>query len=102
MGVGAPVYLALATLCEHAPHPFRNSAQTRLGQKKLVSRDGVLPRPDTDQIGIAHRRDECPFSACGQEIAAQAWFRPIAAGRFERQAVRLKYRLGSIFVFRGP
>jgi hypothetical protein len=96
-GVKAPVYVALATLCEDGPHPFQNSAQIRLGQKKLVSRDGVLPGPDTDQIGIAHRRDGCHFSASGQELAAQGWFRAITASRFERQMVRLKYRLESMF-----
>jgi hypothetical protein len=96
--VEAPVYVALATLCEDKPHPFQNSAEIRLAQKKLVSqRDRVLPGPDTDQIGIAHRRDGCHFSASGQELAAQAWFEAITAGQ---------YRLESIFAanvpMRGP
>src|SRR5262249_17386261 len=87
-GVKAPVYVALATLCEDGSHPFQNSAQIRLGQKKIVSSDSVLPGPDTDQIGIAHRRDGCHFAASGQELAAQAWFKAITAGQFERRRVR--------------
>src|SRR5262249_49274003 len=83
-------------------HPFQNSAQIRLGQKKIVSSDSVLPGPDTDQIGIAHRRDGCHFAASGQELAAQAWFKAITAGQFERRRVRLKYRLESLFDERVP
>jgi hypothetical protein len=101
-GVEAPVYVALATLCEDKSHPFQNSAQIRLGQKKLVSSDSVLPGPDTDQIGIAHRHDGCHFAASGQELAAQAWFKAITAGRFERQRVRLKYRLEFLFAANVP
>jgi hypothetical protein len=101
-GIKAPVYVALATLCEDGPHPFENSAQIRLGQKKLVSTDSILPGPDTDQIGIAHRRDGCHFSASGQELAARGWFRAVTASRFERQMVRLKYRLESTFAANVP
>jgi hypothetical protein len=55
-GVRLPVDVALAILCEHAPHPFQNIAQIRLGQKKLVSLwDRVMPGPDIDQIGTTHR-----------------------------------------------
>src|SRR6516164_6200547 len=101
-GVKAPVYVALATLCEDKSHPFQNSAQIRLGQKQLVSIDSVLPGPDTDEIGIAHRRDGCHFAASGQELAAQAWFKAITAGRFKRQRVRLQYRLESWFAANVP
>jgi Carbohydrate esterase, sialic acid-specific acetylesterase len=83
-GVKAQVYVALATLCENDSHPFQNSAEIRLGQKKLVSLgDRVLPGPDLDQIGIEHRRDGCHFSASGQELAAQAWFLAISARPME-------------------
>src|SRR6516164_4584185 len=101
-GVEAPVYVAFATLCEDKSHPFQNSAQIRLGQKQLVSIDSVLPGPDTDEIGIAHRRDGCHFAASGQELAAQAWFKAITAGRFKRQRVRLQYRLESWFAANVP
>ena len=37
-------------------HPFQNSAEIRLGQKKLVSvADSVMPGTYTDQIGITYR-----------------------------------------------
>ena len=81
-GVDAPVYVALATLCEEAPHPFQNRAEIRRGQKQVISiADQVLPGPDTDLIGIEHRRDGCHFAASGQELAAQAWFKAITSGR---------------------
>ena len=97
-GVEAPVYVALSTLCEDGPHPFQNSAQIRLGQKKLVSIwNSVIPGPDTDQIGVEHRHDGCHFAASGQELAAQAWFRAITAGPLEKLTLWSKYRLESMF-----
>jgi hypothetical protein len=93
-GVNAPVYVALATLCEDGPHPFQNRAAIRHGQKKLISiRDRVLPGPDTDLIGIEHRRDGCHFSASGQKLAAQAWFRALTAGRLRTRMLQAKYRV---------
>ena len=102
-GVKAPVYVALATLCEDGPHPFQNSAQIRLGQKKIVSLwNRVMPGPDTDQIGIAHRRDGCHFAASGQELAAQAWLRAITASPLEKVVLWSKYRFESIFAAKVP
>jgi hypothetical protein len=93
-GVDAPIYVALATLCEEAPHPFQNSAQIRLGQKKLISiGQGILPGPDTDLIGIEHRRDGCHFAASGQELAARAWCDAITARPLATRMLRAKYRL---------
>jgi Carbohydrate esterase, sialic acid-specific acetylesterase len=92
--VKAPVYVALATLCEGTPHPYQNAAEIRRGQKKVISiRDHVLPGPDTDLIGVAHRRDGCHFSASGQELAAQAWFKAITAGRVRTRILQAKYRI---------
>jgi hypothetical protein len=97
-GVNAPVYVALATLCENDPHPFQNRAEIRLGQKKLVSLwDRIMPGPDTDQIGIEHRWDGCHFSGSGQELAAQAWFLAITASALARLILWSKYRLKSMF-----
>jgi hypothetical protein len=49
-GIGAPVYVAIATLCQRAPDAFQNSAEIPLGQKKLVSIwNRVMPGPNTDQ-----------------------------------------------------
>src|SRR5207302_978124 len=102
-GVDAPVYVALATLCEGAPHPFQNRAEIRRGQKKAVSiRDRIRPGPDTDLIGIEHRRDGCHFSASGQELAAQAWFKAITAGRLRMGVVWARYRLASMFPASSP
>ncbi len=102
-GVKAPVYVALATLCEDGPHPFQNSAQIRLGQKKVVSLwNRVMPGPDTDQIGIADRRDGCHFAASGQELAAQAWFRAITASPLEKLVLWWKYRFESMFAAKVP
>jgi carbohydrate esterase-like sialic acid-specific acetylesterase len=93
-GIEAPVYVALATLCEGAPHPFQNRAAIRWGQKKVISiRDHVLPGPDTDLIGIEHRRDGCHFSASGQELAAQAWFNAITTGPLRTRMLQAKYRV---------
>ena len=93
-GVKAPVYVALATLCEGEPHPYQNAVEIRRGQKKAISiRDHVLPGPDTDLIGIEHRRDGCHFSASGQELAAQSWFKAITAGRLRTRMLQAKYRI---------
>jgi hypothetical protein len=92
--VNAPVYVALATLCEGEPHPYQNAAEIRRGQKKVISiRDQVLPGPDTDLIGIEHRRDGCHFSASGQELAAQAWFKTITTGRLRTRMRQARYRV---------
>jgi hypothetical protein len=92
--VNAPVYVALATLCEGKPHPYQNAAEIRRGQKKVISiRDQVLPGPDTDLIGIEHRRDGCHFSASGQELAAQAWFKTITTGRLRTRMRQARYRV---------
>jgi hypothetical protein len=102
-GVKAPVYVALATLCEDGPHPFQNNIQIRLGQKKVVSLwNRIMPGPDTDRIGVAHRRDGCHFSASGQELAAQAWFRAITAGRFRKLTLWSRYQFESMFAAKVP
>jgi hypothetical protein len=48
--------MSLSRFCASMRSIVQNSAQIRLGQKKLVSLwDRVMPGPDTDQIGTAHR-----------------------------------------------
>jgi hypothetical protein len=102
-GVDAPVYVALATLCEEASHPFQNRAEIRRGQKNVISiRDRIRPGPDTDLIGIEHRRDGCHFAASGQELAAQAWFKAITAGGLRTRMVWTRYRLTSMFAASSP
>jgi hypothetical protein len=64
--------------------------------------DQVLPGPDTDLIGIEHRRDGCHFAASGQELAAQAWFKAITSGRLRTRMVWARYRLASMFAASSP
>jgi len=93
-GVEAPIYVAIATLCATADHPFKNRAQIRLGQKRLVSlKKRILAGPDTDKIGVAHRIDGCHFSASGLECHAQAWFRALTSGSTRQWILSAKYRL---------
>jgi hypothetical protein len=96
-GVDAPIYVAVATLCATADHPFKNRAQIRLGQKRLVSPwKRILPGPDTDQIDVAHRIDGCHFSASGLERHAQGWFQALTSGRVKQWALWAKYRLQNL------
>src|SRR5262249_28687981 len=74
-GVHAPTYVAVATLCANADHPFQNRAAIREAQGTLPStRRGIFAGPDTDRIGLEHRKDRCHFSASGLDLHAQAWF----------------------------
>ena len=73
-GIDAPIYVATATLCANTEHPFRNRDAIRAAQQGLMTVAGdILPGPDTDQIGVEHRRDGCHFAASGLDLAAQAW-----------------------------
>ena len=75
LGIDAPIYCALATLCDHGDRPFDNRDTIRRAQQRLIGmKNGIRPGPDTDKIGTEHRRDGCHFSASGQKLAAQAWF----------------------------
>ena len=74
-GIHAPTYVAVATLCANAEHRFQNRAAIREAQETLPSiRRGILAGPDTDRIGLEHRKDRCHFSASGLDLHAQAWF----------------------------
>jgi hypothetical protein len=77
-GSHAAVYVAVATLCATAEHPFRNREEIRRAQQRLPSlRRGILAGPDTDAIGIEYRLDGCHFSAEGLDRHAEAWFRAL-------------------------
>src|SRR5262249_41752353 len=93
-GIDAPIYVATATLCANADHPFRNRDAIRAAQQGLAtgSRD-ILPGPDTDSVGLEHRRDGCHFSASGLDLAAQAWLealveRPVQARQLSQKPAR--------------
>ncbi len=80
--VPAPIYVAVATLCANADHPFKNRAAIRRAQRALVSTwKGIRPGPDTDEIGIEHRTDGCHFSESGLDRHADAWFEALTLRR---------------------
>ncbi len=70
LGIEAPVYPAVATLCMN-----EGSDEIRSAQRNLPERfDGVRPGPDTDRLDrIRHRHDDCHFSAAGLEEHAALW-----------------------------
>jgi hypothetical protein len=73
--VFAPVWIAVATLCATADHPFKNRDQIRAGQIAAASLWRRIRRgPDTDEIGVEHRFDGCHFAESGLALHAQAWF----------------------------
>jgi hypothetical protein len=77
-GSHAAIYVAVATLCATAEHPFRNRDEIRRAQQELPSVGrGILAGPDTDVIGIEYRLDGCHFSADGLDRHAEAWFRAL-------------------------
>ena len=73
-GVDAPIFVAVASVCENGPHPYQNHQAVRVAQQQLVSdRDDLLPGPDTDQFGGDFREDGCHLSEKGLDAVAQAW-----------------------------
>ena len=74
-GVFAPVWVAIATLCATADHPFKNRDRVRAGQIAATSLwRRIRCGPDTDQIGLEHRFDGCHFAESGLALHARAWF----------------------------
>lgn len=75
LGVDAPVYLALSTVCRSAPY-----APVREAIVQATAQPGRLrPGPDTDLLaGAGDRSDGCHFSATGAQAAARAWAEVLA------------------------
>lgn len=71
VGIAAPVYVAVATVCGHP-----GSDPIRAAQREIPSLfDGVRPGPNTDQLDrLRHRRDGCHFSTEGLDAHAELWF----------------------------
>jgi len=93
-GVTAPIYAAVATLCEHGEHPCQNRVEIRRAQKELVSpHRRVWSGPDTDRIGPDHRLDGCHFSKSGLALCAQAWFDALTCPLSVRLSLWAKHRL---------
>jgi lysophospholipase L1-like esterase len=76
LGVDAPVFLALSTVCRSPPYaPVREAiAQATASTASTAAPGRLRPGPDTDRLVAAgDRRDGCHFSATGAQAAARAW-----------------------------
>jgi hypothetical protein len=70
VGIEAPVYVAVASVCRHSGSDAIRAAQRKLPQ--LL--DNVRPGPNTDELDrLRWRRDGCHFSAEGLEKHAELW-----------------------------
>ena len=68
--VKAPIYVSIATRCEK----LRGSIEIQEAQAELVDISaGILPGPNTDNLGFSYRYDGCHFSDEGLEQEAEMW-----------------------------
>ncbi|MDB5568301.1 MAG: putative protein of unknown function acetylesterase [Tardiphaga sp.] len=67
--VGAPIFIATATLCGAGPDEIIRSAQASVPNPSL----GVYPGPDTDLIGVSMRPDRCHMTHTGTDQHARMW-----------------------------
>lgn len=73
-GIDAPVYPAVATICNNHGNEELRAAQTALPGEIA----GVKPGPNTDTLtGPVYRFDRCHFNAAGMRTHAQLWLRAI-------------------------
>jgi hypothetical protein len=73
-GVDAPVYPAVATICNN-----QGSEKIRVAQHALPQViNNVLPGPDTDTLtDMSHRHDLCHFTAVGLGAHADLWLQAL-------------------------
>lgn len=69
-GVGAPLYVAQASVCASPPDETIRAAQRAVVDREL----GILAGPDTDAIGPEDRYDGCHMTESGLKKHAQLWF----------------------------
>ena len=70
-GVSAPVFVSLASRCKKTlPDAAIRGAQIEL----LDVNKGILPGPDTDQLGKSFRYDDCHFTKSGLQAVAAMWY----------------------------
>lgn len=94
--VFAPIFVAIATVCDNDVHPFKNHAAIRSAQRSLVSiGDRILPGPDADELGSEFRIDGCHFSVAGLDRLADAWCRALARRSLVGLADRASWPLWS-------
>ena len=74
-GVGAPIFVAQATVCRSPPNEAIRAAQRAVVDPKL----GIFAGPDTDTIGLEHRFDDCHMAASGLVMHAEMWTEILSA-----------------------
>ena len=72
-GVGAPIYVAQASICGSDKGEGVRAAQRSVVDHSLR----ILPGPDTDQLGSEFRHDGCHFNAEGGERVAELWYQAL-------------------------
>jgi hypothetical protein len=72
-GVGAPIYVAQASICGSDKGEGVRAAQRSVVDHTLR----ILPGPDTDQLGSEFRYDGCHFNAEGGERLAELWYQAL-------------------------
>lgn len=74
LGVQAPVYVALSTLCQQRSNPAVREVQRALPTEL----ERVRPGPDMDALfGPTHRYNGCHFGTSSRPLAAEAWRRAL-------------------------
>lgn len=68
-GVAAPVYPAMATICQNAPDTVLQNAQRNLTNPSRQIFNG----PNTDSLGGEYRYDNCHFNDAGLNKHADLW-----------------------------
>ncbi len=86
LGIDAPVYPAVATVCKN-----KGSEQIRFAQQELAKNlPGVLPGPDTDTlISMYQRPDMCHFTSEGLEDHAQLWVQALLGDSTQKLTLKL-------------
>ncbi|MGY9002980.1 MAG: sialate O-acetylesterase [Rhodospirillales bacterium] len=69
LGVGAPVFVATATVCQNPGSLGIHRAQQELTRELPA----VFCGPNSDLIGREMRYDSCHFTAAGQIVHATMW-----------------------------
>lgn len=73
MDVKAPFFVSRATVCQGLPYqPIRDAQQAIVNDN-----ENTFAGPDTDQITLSERWDQCHFGTVGQGIASDLWVKAI-------------------------
>jgi len=83
-GVEAPIYVALATICNSPPNETIRSAQRAVVDQGL----GIFAGPDTDTIGLSDRYDGCHMAESGLIRHAELWIKALGAAPAEGWSIR--------------